>query len=56
MKTMITLYADEGKVLTHGTDYGTTVELAEGLSSEGWYEITEEEHEKMLFVEGENND
>jgi gas vesicle protein len=47
MKTMITLYADEGKVLTNGTDYGTTVSLAVGENAENWHEITQEEYEKL---------
>lgn len=45
MKKMITLIADEGKVLTNGEDYGTTISLANGVSDEGYYEITKEEYE-----------
>jgi hypothetical protein len=45
MKKMITLIADKGKVLTNGTDYGTTISLAEGVSEEDYYEITKEEYE-----------
>ena len=48
MKKMITLYADEGKVLTNGTIYGSTISLAEDLNGEDFYEITEEEYETLL--------
>lgn len=48
MKKMITLYADEGKVLTNGTIYGSTISLANGLNGEDFYEITEEEYETLL--------
>ena len=47
MKKMITLYADEGKVLTNGTIYGSTISLAEGLNGDDFYEITEEEYENI---------
>ena len=55
MKTMITLYADEGKVLTNGTDYGTTISLAEGVDAEGWYEISEAEYEEISRVAETDN-
>ena len=48
MRKMITIYADEGKVLTDGSVYGTTISLAEGESAEKFYEITKEEHDKMI--------
>lgn len=47
MKTMITLYADEGKILTNGTDYGTTVSLAEGVNADKWHEIDIAEYQKL---------
>lgn len=48
MKRMITIYADEGKVLTNGETYGTTISLAEGVGEAGFYEITKEEYEKII--------
>lgn len=41
--TQIVLKADEGKVLTDGETFGTTVVLPESANQNVWYEITEEE-------------
>lgn len=41
--TQIILKADEGKVLTDGETFGTTVVLPEGANHNKWYEITAEE-------------
>lgn len=48
MKIMTTLYADEGKVITNGTDYGTTISLAEGVAASDYKEITVEEYKEIL--------
>lgn len=48
MKIMTTLYADEGKVITNGTDYGTTISLAEGVTASDYKEITVEEYKEIL--------
>lgn len=48
MKKMLTIYADEGKVLTDGEVYGTTISLAEGMDESKFYEITEEEYKRIL--------
>lgn len=48
MKIMTTLYADEGKVITNGTDYGTTISLAEGVTASDYKEITVEEYNEIL--------
>lgn len=53
MKTMITLIADKGKVITNGTDYGTTISLAEGVDASAFHEITREEYEAILAEESE---
>lgn len=43
----IMLTADEGKILTNGEVYGTTIYLAEDTDASAYYEITEEEYEDM---------
>ena len=48
MKKMITLYAEEGKIITNGIDFGTTISLAEEVSTDGYYEIDKKEYEKFL--------
>ena len=55
MKTMVTIYADEGKVLTNGEVYGTTISLAEGETAEDFYEITKAEHNEILQKEAEQH-
>ena len=47
MKKRITLYADEGMVITDGKTFGTTIQLAVGKTEEDYYEITKDEYEKM---------
>lgn len=51
MKQMITLYADEGKILKDGDVFGTTMQLAEGKSTDGIEEITLEEYDEILKTE-----
>ncbi len=43
-----TLFADDGKVLTNGTDYGTTISLGNGVSDKDYREITMEEYNNIL--------
>lgn len=51
MKQMITLYADNGKILKDGDNFGTTMQLAEGKTAEGITEITLEEYEEIIAKE-----
>ena len=53
MKKMLTLIADEGKILTNGTEYGTTISLAENVTDEGYYEITMEEYKNRTETKEE---
>ena len=48
MRKRVILYADEGKVLTDGTVYGKQIFLAEGLSADSFYEISEAEYQAIL--------
>lgn len=45
--TQIILIADEGKYITDGTTYVKSVRLPEGDTGFNWYEITEEEYNKI---------
>ena len=51
MKTKKVIYADEGKILTNGEIYGRVIVLADGLTEEGFYEITEAEYAEILNKE-----
>lgn len=56
MKQRIVLYAEEGKVLTNGKEYGKVIYLAEGASSWDYYEITDAEYEEILAKEREKDE
>ena len=47
------LYAAEGKVLTDGEVYGKIIYLAEGVSEDTFYEITDAEYAEVLRKEEE---
>ena len=47
------IFADDGKILTNGVDYGTTISLADGVSDKDYYEITIEEYEQILSQNNE---
>ena len=44
----ITIRAEEGKWLTDGEHYGKTISLAEGVSVDDYYEITNEVYESIM--------
>ena len=52
-KMQITIRADEGKWLTDGENYGKTISLAENVSIDDYYEITNEEYETIIAKEME---
>ena len=45
---MKVIYANEGKVLTNGDIYGKQIHLADGVHEGDFYEITEEEYQKIM--------
>ena len=45
MRKRITLYADEGMVLTDGENYCDIITLAEGRDENDFHEIAKEEYE-----------
>ena len=53
MKIRNVIYADEGKVLTNGKDYGRVIYLAEGADASAYREITQAEHDAILAESGE---
>jgi len=48
MKSRITLYADDGMILTNGEHFGKIVHLEVGADASAWHEITREEYEELL--------
>ena len=52
MKIRTVLYADEGMVLTNGTDYGKEIWLAEGADPAAYRQITEAEYDLYLEQSG----
>jgi len=53
MKSRITLYADDGMILTNGEHFGKIVHLEVGADANAWHEITREEYEKLLAEQEE---
>jgi hypothetical protein len=53
MKVRTVLYADEGTVLTNGTDYGTIIWLAEDVSPDSYYPIPVAEYEAIMAEQNE---
>lgn len=51
----ITIRADEGMWLTDGENYGKTISLADGVTVDDYYEITNEEYE-IIIAKQENGD
>ncbi len=48
MKTRTIIYADEGMVLTDGKIYGKQIYLADGISEDSFFEITDAEYEAVM--------
>ena len=44
MKKQVTLFADDGMMITDGKHYGTTISVEVGADDEKYYEITIEEY------------
>ena len=53
MKVRTVLYADEGTVLTNGTDYGTIIWLAEGADPNSYHAIPVAEYEAIMQEQSE---
>lgn len=53
MKQRITIYADEGMMLTDGEHFGKIVHLEIGADASAWHEITMEEYATLTEQEEE---
>ena len=51
MKVRKILYADEGKILTDGENYGTQIFLADGADEAAYYEISQEAYDIIMAEE-----
>ena len=51
----IVLHAKDGTVLTDGVNYGKTIFLAEGVSPDNYYTITDEEYQEIVKEQSEKN-
>ncbi len=51
MRTRVVLFADPDTVLTNGTDYGTIIWLADGVSPDGYYSIPKAEYDAIMAQE-----
>lgn len=56
MKVRTVLYADEGTVLTNGTDYGTIIWLADGVSADDYHAIPVAEYEAIMKEQETNTE
>lgn len=48
MKTRTILYAEDGMVLTNGTEFGRVIYLADGVDPGSFYEITQVEYDRLM--------
>lgn len=53
MKIRIVLTADDGTILTNGTDYGRVIWLADGAKAEDYHAISEAEYEAIMAAQSE---
>ena len=51
MQTRTVLYADDGTVLTNGTDYGKVIWLADADSANTYHAITQAEYDAILAAQ-----
>ena len=56
MAERIILRAEDGMVLTNGTDYGRIIYLAECVSPDTFYSITEAEYEAIMAEQEKEED